>query len=372
VVELVEVREGDGDNVTLVPGAVEGSPLGEIAVSHAEAAGILVVVATTIADLHDIGVAHGALDLDHVVVGQDGRPVLIGFDRATFLEGNPRDWPTSPPARADVDALGRLAEALGATPAVSTLAPGRHRWRGGRRGAAGAATALGEPARGPSRSPTTARAFADWSAAGCPGAHLPGRHPPSPVEPDGWLAAGPLVVPIPDGSRRLLRWGGALLVACTLVLLTRNLLERDRGRPARSRAQTAPVASPTPPPNRPGAAPTLPTSPHPAVPVSGPVALDNGLFTNSGVAYAVGRPGDVVAAGRFTCAGVVLAVLRPATSQLWYMPAWPTAGHPVTGTFIEVVPGGRSLTVRPAGTCDALLIGRFNAPAIDLHLWQGP
>jgi tRNA A-37 threonylcarbamoyl transferase component Bud32 len=39
-------------------------------------------LATTMADLHAIGVAHRALEPSHVLVAADGRPVLCGFSRA--------------------------------------------------------------------------------------------------------------------------------------------------------------------------------------------------------------------------------------------------------------------------------------------------
>ena len=59
--------------------------------------------AATIADLHDLGWAHGAIEAAHVVRGQLGRISLVSLRRA-----RPVDDPASLAARADVQALGRL------------------------------------------------------------------------------------------------------------------------------------------------------------------------------------------------------------------------------------------------------------------------
>ena len=67
----------------------------------------LAVVASTVVDLHDLGIAHRALLAEHIVLGADRRPVICGLADAT--------------ARADdVDALGRLITtlAVGAVPEV--------------------------------------------------------------------------------------------------------------------------------------------------------------------------------------------------------------------------------------------------------------
>lgn len=47
-------------------------------------------LATTLADLHDIGVVHGAIDASHVLIDGRGRPVLCGFGSGATSVG-PRD-----------------------------------------------------------------------------------------------------------------------------------------------------------------------------------------------------------------------------------------------------------------------------------------
>lgn len=46
------------------------------------AAGLVAALATTVADLHDLGVHHGRITPDHVLISADGRPVLCGFAEA--------------------------------------------------------------------------------------------------------------------------------------------------------------------------------------------------------------------------------------------------------------------------------------------------
>src|SRR5690606_18962969 len=50
--------------------------------SVARVAGTISALATTVADLHDMGLAHGRLTADHVVINADGRPVVCGFAEA--------------------------------------------------------------------------------------------------------------------------------------------------------------------------------------------------------------------------------------------------------------------------------------------------
>ena len=102
VVDLVELRTDDDGSTVLVT-RLAGSHTLETWTppSLDEVAGVLVVLAETLADLHHLGLAHGALDAGHVVVDADGRPVLCGFD------GSSR-----PPPSADVEALAHLTRRL--------------------------------------------------------------------------------------------------------------------------------------------------------------------------------------------------------------------------------------------------------------------
>jgi len=86
VIELADVRLNATTTEidTLVP---DGVALGRVALVVEEVAGVIATVATTVADLHDIGVALGAIAVDAVVLGNDGCAVLIDFTRAAWLDG---------------------------------------------------------------------------------------------------------------------------------------------------------------------------------------------------------------------------------------------------------------------------------------------
>ena len=82
MVELVGV-EGTTDRPVLVTVLVEGPTLAApLALTVAEVAGLAGALAATLGDLHDLGIVHGAVVPEHVIVSPDGRPVLCGFGSA--------------------------------------------------------------------------------------------------------------------------------------------------------------------------------------------------------------------------------------------------------------------------------------------------
>ena len=89
-----------------------GAPLGDATLTVEEVAGVVAVLATTISDLHAIGVAHLRIDASAVHLGFDGRPVLDRFDGATLLDGPARRWPVHRLAGEDDRALGELFRTL--------------------------------------------------------------------------------------------------------------------------------------------------------------------------------------------------------------------------------------------------------------------
>lgn len=102
VVDLVALRtDEDGAEVlvTRLAGAVTLATWSPPSLD--ELAGVLVAVAETLADLHHLGLCHGAVAAEHVVIDPTGRPVLCGFDGG--IDHRPAD---------DVEALGRLTRHL--------------------------------------------------------------------------------------------------------------------------------------------------------------------------------------------------------------------------------------------------------------------
>jgi hypothetical protein len=110
VVQLLSWQED-----TLRLRLVEASPL---PADHDVVAAVARAAATTLADLHDIGVVHGAVSAEHILVDPGGQAVLCGFGQATSGGGS------SAQEAADVVALARALPA----PAVVAAAgqAGRH------------------------------------------------------------------------------------------------------------------------------------------------------------------------------------------------------------------------------------------------------
>src|SRR5947209_18590261 len=75
VVELVGL-ETDADGPELVTTRVEGVRLSDAPpLAVEEVAGVVAALADTVADLHELGLVHGAITADHVAIDPDGRPV---------------------------------------------------------------------------------------------------------------------------------------------------------------------------------------------------------------------------------------------------------------------------------------------------------
>lgn len=79
VVEVLGVDDGPAGP------SLRTAPVGGVLLTHLasltieEVAGAVAAVASTLADLHDLGLVHGALTAGSILVGRDGRPVLCGF-----------------------------------------------------------------------------------------------------------------------------------------------------------------------------------------------------------------------------------------------------------------------------------------------------
>lgn len=111
VVALVEPATVDEDGTVRVRTRFAGSRTlaNAPAPDPARAAAVVAALAGTVADLHDLGIVHGRLTPDHVILAADGRPILCGLAEATYAgRGSHR-----PPD--DVAALGELLRTLVAT-----------------------------------------------------------------------------------------------------------------------------------------------------------------------------------------------------------------------------------------------------------------
>jgi len=182
--------EGDRRMPVLVTTFVDGPSLDHVgALDLDEVAGVVASAAATLADLHDLGLVHGALTAGHVIIGPHGHTVLCGFGRAGRVgEGAARQGGTpDPDSRSgsatvgsgspsdpsdDVRALGALIRAL-----VADDGPDPDRTRRSQADAAGptaqALLQIAEAAFAADNDLVTARTMTSAVYESVPGARLP-------------------------------------------------------------------------------------------------------------------------------------------------------------------------------------------------------
>jgi hypothetical protein len=116
---LLAERTGLDGHHCLELARVEGGSLAETsAVATTRILGLGAALASVVADLHDIGIVHGAIDASHVLLDADGRPVLCSFGRAS------RVAPAAAGGTDDVLATSRLIlTLLGGTGGVHSAGP---------------------------------------------------------------------------------------------------------------------------------------------------------------------------------------------------------------------------------------------------------
>lgn len=400
VVEIAGV-DGHGVGSILLTAHVEGPTLAQTGrLPLEESAGLLAALATTLADLHGLGLVHGAVAPEHVIVGPGGRPVLCGLaygGRAGEPAGPPPTVPaefldpcrteTQPLGPApDVYAIGALARFLAPDPpAGHVLAT-----------VAGQATA-DDPAGRPS-----ARALADMLQHEVPGARLPrGLASPALSRPAPAPAADPLAAWRRErgglGARR--RSGGprAATVAAAVAALA---LVGGAVLIAGSRQAPAPALLTEPPPdeNRPGppttgaglvssssTSTTAAVAPRRDCPVAGavlqadvdgdgcPEALRyaDGVLEAGGIRWALGQAGDQVATGDWSCRGVrTVALFRPSTGDLFRFDGWAGPGIDQHAVAVARVQGGQVLRAADVDRdgCHEAVVERADGPAEVLRL----
>ena len=184
---VVELVEETAEPVRLVLGWAGDRTLETARPNFEAAAALLACLASTVADLHDLGVIHGRIEPGHVVVDPSNRPRLCGLAWCDSDGDEPQ------PAD-DVDSLGRLIDLMLGD--VTELEPipnrrwGRRRWTGFQRRAL---LMLADHATDPdpSRRPT-ARSLARSIGEAVPGARLSPAITDGPPEADGSRAVDPI------------------------------------------------------------------------------------------------------------------------------------------------------------------------------------
>lgn len=374
VVELLRTDLDDRDP-TITLAWVSARTAGQLGILPPElAAGLVVEVARTVADLHRLKVVHGRLTPDHVLVREDGHPVICGWSGATLGEGatEPEAAGSARLAQSkDVAALGALLRLLVGQTQLEPIPDRRSRWRRGSTDTRAALLTLADVASHEEvhRRPTALAFIADVLAV-VPGASLPRPAPdplgaPTPAPPaDPWaqvpdapatddpnstlrrrqLGAAALSRPAPRRS-----WAPARRVVVGIGLATALGflgvgLAHTSGHsvaapvhtsvPARaSRTTTATTVTPSTTTSM-TTAPECPSPPGPDVDGDGcpdSLTIAGGVVTTASHRYVVGSPDDQIVVADWDCDGVATpALLRHRTGEVFVFPDWASPSHPVT------------------------------------------
>jgi hypothetical protein len=200
---VVEMLGLEGDTLRLR--VVDGCPFSElVGPSDGDLTRIALAAATTLADLHDIGVAHRGVTAEHLLISQAGRPVLCSFGRARV---GPVDRPV---AMADVQALVAAVAGDHRPPILVAAAQGAHGPFPARRFAHCLATSMGEPPpRQRLRPAARSAALASATIAVVAGTFVLGGVGPNPAPPP---AAARGIVAGPSGRYRIGRPGDVVVL----------------------------------------------------------------------------------------------------------------------------------------------------------------
>lgn len=340
LVRLLDVDRGDeaGGVTEVATARAEHGSLAGLGPQPVDlVAGWGVAAATVLGDLHTLGWIHGAVGADHILLDEQGRPLLCGLGAARRLADLPD------PDRAVASDLVDLAAVM-----RSLAAPGREADRLGRR-------------------------LARWSAAAAVGARRTGRHSAERFIADVMAAASgarlaPPVTPSVDLAAASLPNAGA---ATTTSPPERTSPTSPRLSPRRRRQVGVAVgvlaaAGIAVGVARVGAGPgTSRSSRYPSA--SGEIASDMGPSPQSSgyslLTPAAGRALTVL--GRWGCGTQLPAVLYLADGRVWVFRRWPAAGGRVAASAVASVPGATGLAVTAgAQGCDQLLVLRAGASPV--------
>ncbi len=423
VVELVGV-DGHGVGAILLTAHVDGPTLARVGrLPLEESAGLLAALASTLADLHGLGLVHGAVCPDHVIVGPGGRPVLCGFAYGGHVgqpvgpvAAVPREF--ADPAAADAQALTPALDVFAIGALARFLAPDPP-----------AGHVLGKVAEeamsGDVSARPSARALAEALQREVPAARLPRGLDPGPVAPPRPAVTDPLAGLRRDGSGfaagRWARPPAAALIATVAAVGVIGaaivLAGSPRPEPPVVTEMGAPPLSSTDPPapdedqpepttTRPGLAssPTStllsPTStstlsssstvasrrsdcPQATGVLQADVDRDgcadevryvDGILQAGDSRWSLGEEGDQVAIGDWACRGSrTPALFRPSTGEVFRFDGWAGFGHDITATSVARVQGGLALRAADVDRdgCHELVVERATGAAEILRFNPG-
>lgn len=307
---------------------VPGTPLSEVPPQPPElVAGWGAALATVLADLHALGVVHGAVGADHVIIDDQGRPVLCGFGSARRLTADDHGREAS----VDVSALaGVLLACL--EPGEAALRRLLVRWAAGRQ-----------------RSAPDPASLARSLVARVPEARVDTPAPAGPAQPAA--AAGPASTGdratagerlrsapavIISAHPRLVAGALAAGIACAATVVVS--LWPSGARSSGAGGQALPTAAP------------LPAYILSAAPGEDPVAV----------------------VGRWGCGPSRPAVLDLGSGVLWVFSGVPGGNERVRATFASRIPSASGLAVSSSGRgCDQLLVLRHGRPDLNVAVGGG-
>jgi hypothetical protein len=405
----------------LQTGEIDGLSLAEHGpLELEEVAGVAAAVASTLADLHGMGLVHGAVSPGHVVLDRDGRPVLCGLGYGG-LAGEPILQAVElgaefvDAARADAAVLDPAVDVFGVGALILLLLDrgnGRVRGLGGEalRSVARRATADDVASR------PTARQVADSAhdAVAIPrlprpegAAPAPAPAPataPSPHRPlEGWRRT---LAPPPLARRRRLRTIALVTFAlvggaAALAVVVQGRMGRHPPLPTAAPAATmttmaagattaaAVTTSLRPTTTAPVAVAGTVAAARPRVgpagcaTADGPLAADvngdgcpeslrfaDGVVTAGVLRWSVGEAGDEIAVGDWACSGTrSLAVLRPRTGEVFAFARWAGPANDVEAPLVGAVAGGRALRAADldGDGCNELVVERASGAPVVLR-----
>jgi hypothetical protein len=341
-----------------------------------EGVGFGVAAATTVADLHDLGIVHRRLTADHLLVDERGRPVLCGFARAVCADGpmlaSMKAEDTALLARSIREHLPhplprRLARILDRAGAPSQRRPPTARQLAGALATAVPGNRLPDRGARASRTDRSPRNGDPTPAGSTPGA---GPCPvPAGASPDPSLdpSVGPSETAAPPGSpagdarRPPLRSRSGVVVAAAMVMVASTLV---------AVVSVPLLVHPSSPSGRRKVATGTTVGCPRADEGCGPVKLVGSILTTPAGTFRIGGDGDVVVLGRWTCRAIALpALLQSRTGRVWIFNRWATATAAAVAEPVGTVPGARSLRVVPGRRgCDGLATVASSGRSVTLDL----
>lgn len=335
VVELLGISDADGGaemHTAFVGGGTVAEHLGSVEAARATL--VAAALATTLADLHDRGVAHRRVTADHVLVTDADRIRLCGFaDAAVRSEAGACDPEHT---AADVEAVAAMVrelagQATGADAAALAAVADR-------------VLRADPPARPSMR--TLAQALDA----------LTGGPSSPPVAPGSRILAARAPVASSHRFRAPSARAALVMVGVAVAVTSAALVTNAAGPNLSGGPLAAPPSTTAAPDTRPSTTPAPQTDPR-AGPRPQPqvVEVGGGVVSSSDRRWRVASPDDLVAVGDWDCDGIATpAVVHHGTGHVWTYPSWAEGSEAVVADPKATVPDPVSATAVATGGCHHL------------------